>query len=74
MNFQRRNQAATIETALEVDSEQDTCGGIVKGAVPQQQVVVLAYPMQLAAPVTLQASTDIVESCQTACCSRIQEH
>ena len=30
--------------------------------------------MQLAAPVTLQASTDIVDSCQTACCCRKQEY
>ncbi len=58
---------------LQSDSGHGTCGGIVKGAIPQQQIVVLAYPMQLAAAETLQASTDIVESCQTACCYKKQE-
>ena len=73
MTFECKNQAAAIGTALKVDSGHGTCGGIVKGAIPQQQVVVLAYPMQLAAPKTLQARPEIVESCQTACFYRRQD-
>ena len=60
MNFSGKNIAATGETVQTVDSGHGTCGGVVQGAIPQQQVVVLAYPMQLAAAKTLHASTEIV--------------
>ena len=73
MNFTCKNIAATGETVQTVDSGHGTCGGVVQGAIPQQQVVVLAYPMQLAAAKTLHASTEIVECCQTACCYNTQD-